>query len=135
MIEAALTAARCVIVVWSASSVASTWVRAEAEDARTRGILVPILVDNVKIPFPFGQIQAADLTGWAGTATTVGSMICARPSALSSPRPARLPKKPSRPQRADRQIRPPHPRKNSEGRGVFQIGLQRRDRRTHRSLF
>ena len=66
VIESALGEARCVIVLWSLSSVASEWVRTEAEDARSRGILVPALLDKVTIPLAFRRIQAADLSGWSG---------------------------------------------------------------------
>ncbi len=61
VIEAALTKARCVIVLWSRDSIQSQWVRTEADDARRRGILVPALLDDVIIPLAFRQIQAANL--------------------------------------------------------------------------
>lgn len=66
IIEQALDTARCVIVLWSGESVASNWVKAEAADALTRGILVPVLIENVKIPLEFRRIQAADLSDWQG---------------------------------------------------------------------
>jgi hypothetical protein len=39
VIEAALDAARCVIVLWSKESVKAHWVLTEAEEGRRRGIL------------------------------------------------------------------------------------------------
>ena len=72
VIESALTEARCVIVVWTQASVSSRWVRTEAEDARGRNILVPVLLDDVKIPLAFRQIQAANLVGWQGDAQAKG---------------------------------------------------------------
>ena len=66
VIEEALTAARCVIVLWSAQSVASRWVRAEASSADERGILVPALIEPVSPPLEFRRIQAADLVSWGG---------------------------------------------------------------------
>jgi hypothetical protein len=66
VIESALAQARCVIVLWSQDSIGSDWVRIEAEDAKQRGILVPALLDDVKIPLAFRRIQAARLIGWAG---------------------------------------------------------------------
>lgn len=36
-IENALAGARCVIVLWSAASVASDWVKSEASEGRARG--------------------------------------------------------------------------------------------------
>ena len=59
-IESALNAARCVLVVWSKHSVDSQWVRSEAHEGMDRNILVPILIDDVRPPMPFKQIQAVD---------------------------------------------------------------------------
>ena len=39
----------------------SEWVKAEAMAARERGILVPVKLDDAKIPLPFGLIQTTDL--------------------------------------------------------------------------
>ena len=64
VIERELEAASCVIVVWTSTSVHSDWVRAEADEAWKRKKLVPVLLDLVKPPMPFGQVQAADLVGW-----------------------------------------------------------------------
>lgn len=67
VIDEALEATRCVLVVWSSASIASTWVRAEAEEARQRGRLVPVLLDDgLRLPIAFRQIQAANLVGWQG---------------------------------------------------------------------
>lgn len=67
-IGAALEEARCVLVVWSAASIASTWVQEEADSGRERGVLVPVLIEAVKQPLGFRLIQAEDLTGWDGNA-------------------------------------------------------------------
>ena len=69
VIEAALADARCVIVLWSLDSIRSDWVRAEADDAKQRGILVPVLLDDMRIPLAFRGIQAAHLVGWSGAGT------------------------------------------------------------------
>jgi hypothetical protein len=63
-IENALSSARCVLVLWSTDSVASRWVRTEAAEGAARGILVPVLIENVKIPLEFKRIEAADLSSW-----------------------------------------------------------------------
>ncbi len=68
VIADALAGARCVVVVWSRSSVASDWVREEAEEGRRRGILIPVLIDDARPPLGFGAIQAVDLQGWDGSA-------------------------------------------------------------------
>ncbi len=65
-IERALGEAGCVLVLWSESSVNSTWVRAEAGDGLERGILVPILLGKVAMPLAFRQLQAVNLAGWKG---------------------------------------------------------------------
>jgi hypothetical protein len=66
VIEEALNTARCVVVIWSNESIASRWVRTEADEGANRDILVPVLLDNVKIPLAFRTIQAVDLIGWRG---------------------------------------------------------------------
>ena len=66
VIETALGSARCVIVVWSRHSVDSDWVLAEASEARRRGKLVPIVIDDARPPLVFRQLQTADFTGWTG---------------------------------------------------------------------
>jgi len=64
VIEEALGAARCLIVLWTAASVKSDWVSNEAAEGARRGILIPALLDDVEIPFEFKRIQAANLTDW-----------------------------------------------------------------------
>jgi TIR domain-containing protein len=46
VIADALARARCVVVVWSHQSIASDWVREEADEGRRRGILIPVLIDR-----------------------------------------------------------------------------------------
>ena len=65
-IENALSSARSVVVLWSKTSVSSRWVKTEAAEGAERGILVPALIDNVKIPLEFKRIEAADLSDWQG---------------------------------------------------------------------
>ena len=66
VIEEALQKANCAIVVWSTTSVTSEWVFNEASAARKRGILVPVLVDDVDPPLEFRHLQAARLVDWRG---------------------------------------------------------------------
>lgn len=66
VIEEALDAAKCVIVLWSGESVSSDWVKNEAREGTKRHILVPVLIEEVKIPFEFRHIQAAQLIDWQG---------------------------------------------------------------------
>jgi hypothetical protein len=62
--------ARCVIVLWSKTSIESSWVQEEADDAKQRGILLPVLIENVRPPFGFRSIQTADLADWDATEPT-----------------------------------------------------------------
>lgn len=64
VIEEAINAARCVVVLWSKKSVKSDWVKEEANIGKERNILVPLKIDHVDLPLGFGRIQAADLTEW-----------------------------------------------------------------------
>lgn len=84
VIENALSSARCVIVLWSRQSVSSRWVKTEAAEGAERGILVPVLIENVQIPLEFKRIEAADLSDWRGDPAhaefeqllrTVGGMV------------------------------------------------------------
>lgn len=66
--QAKLRAAKCVIVVWSETSVHSRWVIGEAEEGLERDILLPIIIDDVvrDIPLDFRSVQVANLTRWKG---------------------------------------------------------------------
>ena len=64
VIEQAIAAARCVIVVWSHASVDSGWVRAEADEGRRLRKLVPVMLDEVRIPLSFRAAHAAPLMDW-----------------------------------------------------------------------
>ncbi|MDP1550077.1 MAG: toll/interleukin-1 receptor domain-containing protein [Nitrosomonas sp.] len=62
----ALQGARCVVVIWSKTSIHKDWVREEAEDGNKRKILVPVIIDKIEPPIGFRSIQAANLIGWNG---------------------------------------------------------------------
>jgi formylglycine-generating enzyme required for sulfatase activity len=77
VIQEELDKARCVIVLWSATSVTRKWVIEEASEGEERGILVPVRIETVRPPLGFRQIQAADLTAWAGdTAAPAFRRLC-----------------------------------------------------------
>ena len=65
-IQYELNAAKVVIAVWSEQSVAAPWVKEEAGVGKSRGILLPIRIDNVEPPLGFSLIQMGDLVGWDG---------------------------------------------------------------------
>jgi adenylate cyclase len=57
--------ARCVIVAWTEHSINSEWVKNEATIGLERGVLVPVMFDEVRIPLPFVRTQSADLRQWS----------------------------------------------------------------------
>jgi formylglycine-generating enzyme required for sulfatase activity len=72
VIERELKAARCVVVLWSKTSVDRHWVRVEANDGLQRRILVPALIENVRPPLAFSLVQAEQLLGWSGEPSHTG---------------------------------------------------------------
>lgn len=66
VLEDELNQARCLIVLWTATSVASRWVRIEAYEALQNDKLLPIRLEAVKPPMEFRQTQTFDLVGWTG---------------------------------------------------------------------
>jgi tetratricopeptide (TPR) repeat protein len=65
-IEHELNGADVVVVVWSAASVESPWVRDEAAAGRDRGRLVPLSLAGTSPPLGFRQFQSIDLGDWRG---------------------------------------------------------------------
>src|SRR5262245_60916947 len=53
--------------VRNVSSVSSDWVKTEAAEGARRRILVPVLLDEVRIPLEFRRMQAARLLDWHDT--------------------------------------------------------------------
>lgn len=66
VIEAELNAARCVIVLWSRTSISSSWVKEEAEEGLQRGVLTPVMIDDTRPPLGFRRVQALNLNNWDG---------------------------------------------------------------------
>jgi hypothetical protein len=95
IIERELKEARCVVVLWSRTSVGSAWVKAEAEDAANRSLLVPVLIEQTELPLRFRSIQAANLVGWDqgepadsdGFLQAVGRLVNAAPKTGDAARP------------------------------------------------
>ena len=71
-IEAALEEAKCVVVLWSRHSIQSEWVKNEAAVAVERDVLVPAMIDDIKLPLEFRRKQTANLTDWTGDHTHSG---------------------------------------------------------------
>lgn len=64
--EAALRAAKAVVVLWSPRSVASRWVRSEATIADRNKTLLPVTIEPCERPVMFELTQTADLSRWRG---------------------------------------------------------------------
>lgn len=71
-IERELSAADWVIVLWSRSSVGSSWVLDEASRAGDRRVLIPAILDDTPPPLGFGRLQVVDLRTWNGDAQHPG---------------------------------------------------------------
>jgi adenylate cyclase len=65
-IERALREARAVVVLWSPSSVASRWVRAEATLADRNRTLLPVTIAPCQRPIIFELTHSAELAHWRG---------------------------------------------------------------------
>ena len=99
-IETKLTQCKALIVLWSATSTKSQWVREEARMGRDKGVLIPAMIDGSQAPFGFGEVQAANLSGWNGAADHPEwqrFVNAVRNAANLPPRPAAAPQ-PARPQ-------------------------------------
>jgi hypothetical protein len=103
VIEQALTSAKCVVVLWSAASVSSSWVQDEAREGQERRVLVAARLADVKPPLGFRGHQLADLTAWVGDTDDFefrrllrGIEAYVRPQAQPGPEPSPLPELPVR---------------------------------------
>ena len=72
VIEEALKAADAVVVLWSARSIESAWVRDEAAAGRDTRRLIPATIDGIQAPLGFRQFQTIDLTDWKRGAKSRG---------------------------------------------------------------
>jgi hypothetical protein len=67
-IEAALRGAKAVVVLWSATSVQSRCVRAEATLAERNKTLMPVMIELCDRPIMFELMHTTDLSHWNGEA-------------------------------------------------------------------
>jgi adenylate cyclase len=77
-IDAALMAAKAVLVVWTPISVASRWVRGEARDAAERGVLVPVRFERARLPIDVRAIHTTDLDEWGEDPASTPAQECLR---------------------------------------------------------
>ena len=68
VIEAKLLGAAVVIVLWSADSVRSSFVRDECSRAIKHDKLLPVRIEDIELPLGFGQLHTLDLLDWEGDA-------------------------------------------------------------------
>jgi hypothetical protein len=67
-IERQLAQTRVAVVLWSAASVQSGFVRDECSRARDSGKLLPVRIEDVALPLGFGTLHTLDLLNWDGSA-------------------------------------------------------------------
>lgn len=83
-IEAAIRAARAVLVLWSPAAARSEWIRNEATVGKSRNVLSSAFIQPVALPIAFLSTQTEDLSephfrddapGWLSTLRRVGSLV------------------------------------------------------------
>jgi hypothetical protein len=87
-IERELESAGSVVVLWSRDSIESEWTKNEASAAAERNVIVPALLDDVRIPLEFRRKQTANLIGWDGEASHEGFQVLCEGIAARIGRPA-----------------------------------------------
>jgi hypothetical protein len=136
VIEEEIDAAKCIIVIWSDISVASGWVRSEAEEGLRRNILIPVQIDHAKIPLRFRSIQAADLTEWDGKTDHSGfTILFDAISGIAGPSPFKVKEEEERAQKkeyaevkpkAEEEIRIAYEERQVENGRTFEQSLDRK---------
>jgi hypothetical protein len=100
VIDQELKRAKCVIVLWSKTSVTSQWVKEEANEGKRRRILIPVMIqDDVEIPLGFRFVHASRLTDWEGQSdhTEFGALRAAVAELLGDAATSKTVKKDSEP--------------------------------------
>lgn len=103
VIEAAVTAAHCVVVLWSKHSIGSRWVQTEAAEGANRHIVATVIIDDTPgeaIPFEFRRLQAVDLQDWSPDEPHEGFSLLVRRIATILDQPVSEPVPPPRPAKA-----------------------------------
>ena len=143
LIAEALARARCVIVLWSARSIRSEYVCDESDEARERGVLVPVLIEDVKPPHGFRQRQNANLIEWSGDPHAPEFVLLAKaierlvaPAAAAAAAPAATTRAPARARtRIERPPPTPPPASVSREPGKLYLSYRRDDARAAGRLF
>lgn len=106
VLEAELDKCRCVVVLWSAASVKSRFVKNEANVGDERNILVPVSLDAAQLPLAFRHRQSAQLQEWTGDASYDAFLQLLEGMARHVPRPAPLPATVEGPRPPTQAVRP-----------------------------
>lgn len=72
VIEEAIKNAKCVIVLWSALSTTSDYVKTEARYAHSLKKLVPVAIDDTDLPLRFQGLHTIQFQGWDGSSQHPG---------------------------------------------------------------
>jgi uncharacterized membrane protein YhaH (DUF805 family) len=115
-IETKLNQCAAAIVLWSANSTKSQWVREEARMGRSK--LIPARLDASDAPFGFGDVQAADLSHWNGDLndpqwSRFANAVFAKARGAAAP--DAPPQPPPQPQAGGWQTPPPQPQQQAGG--------------------
>lgn len=88
--ETMLRDSHVVVVLWSQTSVKSTWVRAEATQGQRNGVLIPAMIEEAERPIMFELVQTADLIDWSGDRSDErwGNFVADLKRGLEMPKPA-----------------------------------------------
>lgn len=102
VIEQALDAASCVVVLWSANSIRSEWVKLEAREGRRRRILAPAFLDSVILPLEFRHLHTEDLShgqheGIENLCSSVAEILLAKGIDRAASRPLKVVRRAGRP--------------------------------------
>ena len=83
--------ANWIIVIWARLSVSSRWVIEEAKHGLEQETLIPVRIDDTRLPLPFGSVHTESLEGWDGDPDHAGFRRVAN---VALGRPVRLPHDP-----------------------------------------
>ena len=64
VIDEAIQNASCVLVAWTKTSIDSQWVKSEALEGLERELLVPVFLDDVRVPVAYRHLQGSRLLSW-----------------------------------------------------------------------
>ena len=66
-IDEVIKSSKAAIVLWSKKAVESDFVRAEANRASSKKILIPARLDDCELPIPYNTSHTLDLSAWEGS--------------------------------------------------------------------